>query len=57
MIEKVTKKKVPQKKEKLKGIKGGKKKNKNGLNNMPPKRIKQGDLTEMFPKIGIENEE
>ncbi len=24
---------------------------------MPPKRIKQGDLTDMFPKIGIENEE
>lgn len=24
---------------------------------MPPKRIKQGDLTEMFPTIGIENEE
>jgi len=24
---------------------------------MPPKRIKQGDLTEMFPTIGVENEE
>ena len=56
MIDKVTKKKIPQKREKLKGAKSHHTKQ-NKMNNLPPKRMKAADMGQIFPTIGIESEE
>ena len=50
-IDKITKKKVPHKREKLKGGKVKK------MDNLPPRRIKPSDTRDLFPQIGIENDE
>jgi len=52
IIDKVTQRKMPRKRDTLKRRKGNK-----GMNNPPPKRIKQEDTKDLFPIIGIENDE
>ena len=46
-----------QKKRKKKSKARRKKGTKLGLNNLPPKRIKPSDATQLFPTIGVENEQ
>lgn len=52
-IDEIVREKVPKKRHKLKG---GKIKKLNG-SNLPPKRIKQKDADELFPRIGVEHDE
>ena len=52
MIDKITKRKVPKQKSKMKKIKMSK-----PINNPPPRRIGAGDVNNIFPMLGIENDE
>ena len=52
IIDKVTQRKIPRKREKLRT-----RKNANKFDNPPPKRIKAEDTKDLFPIIGIHNEE
>jgi hypothetical protein len=50
-IDKITKKKVAHKRGQLKGGKVKK------MDNLPPRRIKKADTKDIFPQIGIDNDE
>jgi len=50
-IDKITKKKVAHKRGQLKGGKVKK------MDNLPPRRIKKADTKDLFPQIGIDNDE
>jgi hypothetical protein len=55
-IDEITKRKVPRKKKQLKK-KRLVKPDINKLNNHPPRRIRQGDTSDMFPMINLDNDE